>query len=75
MRWGRRSPWPTPVRCPQCGAKKGVSVVHGLPTAQAAVAADRGEIVLGGCVMGAAPQRQCTACGHRWSTPLEEHTA
>lgn len=53
----------TPWRCPNCRSRTGVPVQYGLPTLQAADAAARGEVVLGGCVLGDDdPPRCCTTC-------------
>jgi len=50
-------------RCPNCLAKAGVPVQYGLPTRAAAEAAERGEVVLGGCVLtDDDPPRCCTNC-------------
>ena len=38
-------------RCPACGADDVVPVVYGFPSADMLDAAERGEIVLGGCVV------------------------
>jgi hypothetical protein len=44
-----------------------VPVVYGLPAAEAVSAAERGEIVLGGCVIASdVPEWSCRRCGHRW---------
>ena len=37
--------------CPECGGK-GVRIVYGLPGPELAEAAERGEVALGGCVIG-----------------------
>lgn len=56
-----------PVRCPQCGERTGVPILYGLPTPGAFDAAARGEIALGGCVIGLDdPNRRCLSCGHSW---------
>jgi hypothetical protein len=48
--------------CPACGGTL-VPIVYGLPGPEAAEAANRGEIALGGCmVTGDDPQFQCAAC-------------
>ena len=65
----KRSAAPAAVVCPRCGRARGVRVVFGLPTEKTAVAADKGEVVLGGCVMAPGDVRQCTACGTRWTRP------
>ena len=50
-------------KCPNCGEKAGVPVQYGLPTRFAVEAAERGVLVLGGCVLtDDDPPRCCTAC-------------
>ncbi len=65
----RRAP-----HCPRCpDAPRGVPLVVGLPDAETSAAADRGEFVLGGCVLGPGPTPRwtCPRCGQhlRWTTP------
>ena len=60
----------TPVKqlCPRCGAREAVPLVMGLPSAELFELADRGLVVLGGCLMG--PEEHdvhCRSCGHEWS--------
>lgn len=51
--------------CPVCGAAS-VPIVYGYPDAELFEAADRGEVALGGCVIGENdPTHQCEA-GHTW---------
>jgi hypothetical protein len=53
-----------PPRCPDCpGAPAGVRIVHGFPSAELFEAAERGEIVLGGCEVFPGPQP-------RWACPV-----
>lgn len=53
--------------CPQCREKAGVNIVYGMPTRDLAEQAERGEVVLGGCVLEEnQPERHCTACGADW---------
>lgn len=55
------------VRCPRCGARAGVPIRYGLPSPGMFDAAARGEIALGGCVIGPDdPNRRCTSCGYSW---------
>lgn len=55
------------LRCPKCGAVAGVPLVYGLPGCDAFEAEQRGELVLGGCVIEEdAPTHQCVECGDRW---------
>ncbi len=50
-------------KCPNCSKKAGVPVLYGLPTRGSAEAAERGELVLGGCVLtDDDPPRCCTEC-------------
>ncbi len=55
------------VVCPGCGAETVVPVVYGFPGVELFEAAERREVVLGGCSMGIHnPEAACTACGKRW---------
>ena len=50
--------------CPRCGQRTVVDVLYGMPTHDAFEAAERGELILGGCVIvGDDPSRGCTSCG------------
>jgi hypothetical protein len=54
--------------CGKCGGK-GVRIVYGLPGPALVDAAERGELALGGCVIGDDdPNLQCRACGNVWRT-------
>jgi hypothetical protein len=56
--------------CPECGGK-GLGIVYGLPSLELAEAADRGEVVLGGCVIGDEdPNRHGVLCSSEWSTRI-----
>lgn len=53
------------VRCPTCGAA-GLLIVYGMPAEKLSEAANRGEVVIGGCTVDLeGPTRECPA-GHRW---------
>jgi hypothetical protein len=53
--------------CPDCGSTDVVPIVYGLPGRQLCDAAQRGEVVLGGCcVSGADPAWICRLCGRRF---------
>lgn len=53
--------------CPKCGSPHTKPILYGLPTWEAIQAAERGEVVLAGCVlMGDDPKWYCPECGHRW---------
>jgi rubrerythrin len=50
-------------RCPKCGAADQLRIVYGLPTGETFEASERGELVLGGCVVSAdSAQWQCPIC-------------
>ena len=58
---------PRKYRCPSCGAKAGVNIEYGEPGIDMAEAAERGEVVLGGCCIDEnSPERHCLECGHEW---------
>ena len=53
--------------CPSCKAKEGVRIVYGYPSEKTFEARERGEIALGGCVIGDNdPERRCLKCEHEW---------
>jgi DNA-directed RNA polymerase subunit RPC12/RpoP len=52
-----------PTKCPVCGGKV-VPINYGEPDYETFQASERGEIVLGGCLIGAnAPDWACVKCG------------
>jgi hypothetical protein len=54
--------------CPLCGRREAVEIVYGLPDHEGVAVAERGEIVLGGCVVAPDdPTVQCRSCGSTWS--------
>jgi hypothetical protein len=58
---------PRPDRCPECGAEKPLRIVYGYPSPELREAADRDEVVLGGClVWDGFPTWCCRACDHQW---------
>lgn len=58
--------------CPACGSEKTVPIQYGYPNNRTMLAASRGRVRLGGCVVMsgpdglASPTSGCNACGHRW---------
>ena len=51
--------------CPSCGSTDAVRMVYGYPTAETFEAAERGEVQLGGCVIGEeSPDYACQGCGN-----------
>ena len=53
------------LRCPDCpGGPAAVPLLYGLPSADTFEAAERGEYVLGGCLMepGPTPEWACPEC-------------
>jgi hypothetical protein len=69
---------PVPDRCPKCGGSAVVPILYGLPGPKAFEAAERGEVVLGGCLIPEPPLPRwaCRGCGTRWPSseeaPFEE---
>jgi hypothetical protein len=50
--------------CPSCGSRDAIEIVYGLPDVELGRAAERGEVVLGECVIGPeSPRYECRACG------------
>lgn len=59
-----------PRTCPCCGGKV-VPILYGEPSSETFEKADRGEIVLGGCIIFAdMPEYQCTGCGAQFRKPI-----
>ena len=52
------------ARCPRCGVDAPmIPIVFGYPIPETFEAADRGEVILGGCVVwGEDPTHRCSAC-------------
>ena len=60
--------------CPRCGSFGALEIVYGLPTGEAVEAAERGEIALGGCVIGEeSPDYVCRTCREPlpWARPSD----
>ena len=55
----------SPARaCPACGSTDALRILYGYPTNEAFEASERGEFVLGGCVIGEeSPDYECRGCG------------
>lgn len=57
-----------PEHCPACQSKKVLRIFYGRPLQSTIDVVDRGEGVLGGCmVQPAAPDWKCGSCHHRWA--------
>jgi hypothetical protein len=53
--------------CPHCGSQRCVPVAYGFPSTDLQEEAERGEVVLGGCIIwGGQPEWVCMACGLEW---------
>ena len=53
-----------PQACPTCGSTEAIPIAYGYPSTEMAEAAERGEISLGGCVIGPeSPELECASCG------------
>jgi len=54
--------------CPVCSAEDPRHIVYGFPTGPAFEAATRGEIALGGCIIGGEmPSWECRVCRTRYT--------
>ncbi len=52
--------------CPVCGGD-GLEIIYGFPTQELFEAAQRGEVALGGCIVGGEmPTTECRSCNHTW---------
>ena len=61
--------WPRPRRCAQCGGEA-LPVAFGYPGPEMIAAVERGEIVLGGCIVDDDdPAWECSECGTRVTEP------
>lgn len=62
-----------PDRCLWCGTASPVPIVFGLPDGELEELADRGEVILGGCVVtGNDPRWRCRSCGATSRGPKTE---
>ncbi len=58
----------TPSPCVRCGGKS-LPILYGDPTYDAVLAHQRGDLVLGGCVIAPGlPEWTCGNCGHQWGS-------
>jgi len=54
------------MKCPKCGGEA-VEIIYGMPTHELFEAEQRGEVVIGGClVSGDDDNWQCKKCGYSW---------
>ena len=61
--------------CPACGSLRAIEVVYGLPAPELTEAALRGEVRLGGCLIGPeSPDYECLDCGRPlpWVMPNDD---
>lgn len=55
--------------CPRCGAENSVPLIMGMPSFELFELADRGLVVLGGCMVGPdAPFLACRTCELEWGS-------
>ena len=54
-------------KCPSCGSTDIVRIAYGYPGPEMVEEAEKGTIVLGGCVISEDnPYSQCKSCGTQW---------
>ena len=57
----------TPEKCPECGSTAALPIFYGTPNSETGIAAEAGELVLGGCTIAPdAPIWHCGACDYEW---------
>lgn len=56
--------------CPKCRRRRNLPLLIGKPDERATLAAQRGELVLGGCTSPPA-NRACVVCEHEWQADVE----
>jgi predicted RNA-binding Zn-ribbon protein involved in translation (DUF1610 family) len=67
------TPEAPPRACPQCGSTDAVRIVYGYPTVELFEAEQRGEVSLGGCVVGnESPDYACRSCGAALPWPAHD---
>jgi len=55
-----------PRQCPLCGGS-GIPIAYGLPDPDLFRQAERGDVVIGGCIVeDYSPDFRCQSCGHAW---------
>lgn len=55
-------------KCPNCGSKKTLKIIYGMPTHDTFLKAEEGKIKLGGClVMDSNPEYYCSECNFEWN--------
>ena len=54
-------------KCPSCGSTEIIPICYGKPSYEGFQKSQRGEIILGGCIMRPnAPHNVCKECNKRW---------
>lgn len=61
-------------QCLECGSGEVIPIEYGLPGKEMSDRAERGEILLGGCVVSEdSPVWHCKDCGHQWGRFGDTH--
>lgn len=51
-------------KCPACGSKDIIKILYGMPSYEAHLASEKGELMLGGCcISDINPNKHCKSCG------------
>jgi hypothetical protein len=59
----------TSLHCPRCGSRDVVPILYGYPPDEWFEAAERGELIIGGCEIE--PEtKHCASCGNKWNSDL-----
>jgi hypothetical protein len=60
-----------PEICPSCGSHSVIGIAYGLPD-EAAEAARRGAVALGGCFLKMCPKWCCRECKYCWPKEIDD---
>ncbi|HTN92600.1 MAG TPA: hypothetical protein VL242_53395 [Sorangium sp.] len=61
-----------PDACPVCAGPRILRILYGRPLPEAIALVERGEALLGGCiVLAGQPDWECSRCRHRWHDPQD----
>ncbi|XXX75544.1 hypothetical protein WMF30_48630 [Sorangium sp. So ce134] len=61
-----------PDACPACASPRILRIFYGLPLPETMALVERGEALLGGCIICAGqPDWECSRCRHRWHDPQD----
>ena len=61
-------------KCPRCGSLNTIKIIYGMPTHDAFLMAEEGEIKLGGCcITDSDPEYYCKNCENEWDITYKQY--